>query len=329
MKPSFTVKNNTTNDVLMNKNNIFHFIFLLCFVPVSLVAQDLLPEPLPFRPLSKQAKEIPPLIHLRLLQKFPVCDSLPLSFKNTQENKILHEEYLFPFFEKLCQYHAPVRIVHIGDSHVRGHVFSITTRRELERIFGCQAVFPDSITYQTSGKAHETGEPGLVYHTIGINGATTLQFTSEERLHEIADLHPDLIILSFGTNESHSKRYSSEEHRQQLEALLTLLYQSCPHSLIMLTTPPGSYLRINRRKKVINQRTPVVVNTLLQFAKERHLPVWNLYDIAGGKNRACLNWKNGHYMQRDQVHYTHEGYRIQGLLLAEAFIKAFNHYVAN
>lgn len=313
----------------MNKNNIFYFIFLLCLVPVRLAAQDLLPEPLPLRPQAKQVKAIPPLIHLRLLQEFPIRDSLPPSFKHTQENRILHEEHLFPLFEKLCQHNEPVRIVHIGDSHVRGHVFPITTRRELERIFGSQAVYPDSITYRTSGKAHETGEPGLVYHTIGINGATTLQFTSEERMQEIADLHPDLIILSFGTNESHSKRYNSEEHRQQLDALLTLLYQRCPRSLVMLTTPPGSYLRINRRRKAINQRTPLVVNTLLQFAEERHLSVWDLYDIVGGKNRACLNWKNGHYMQRDQVHYTHEGYRIQGLLLAEAFIKAFNHYVAN
>jgi hypothetical protein len=32
-------------------------------------------------------------------------------------------------------------------------------------------------------------------------------------------------------------------------------------------------------------------------------------------------------MQRDQVHYTHEGYRVQGNLLAEALLKAYNSYV--
>lgn len=329
MKRFFTIKNNTTNDVLMNKNKLLYLICLLCAFPLWISAQDVLPEPLHPRTVARQIKETNPLTHLRLLQKVVVNDSLPPSFKHTQENRILHEEYLFPFFEKLCNNNAPVRIVHLGDSHVRGHVFSVTTRRELEQVFGDRAVCPDSIAYRTSAIARETGEAGLVYHTLGINGATTVQFTSEERLQEIADLKPDLIILSFGTNESHNKRYHSAEHRQQMDALLTLLYQRCPNTLIMLTTPPGSYVRLNRRRRVINPRTPLVVETLLQFAKERNLPIWDLYDIAGGKSNACSNWKNGHYMQRDQVHYTQEGYRIQGALLAEALIKAFNHYVAN
>lgn len=313
----------------MNKNSTLYIGLLLCIFPLRTFAQDLLPEQLRPRVEAKQTKEITPRSHLRFLQELPVNDSLPPLFKNTQENRILHEEYLFPLFEKLCNHNAPVRIVHIGDSHVRGHVLSVTTRRELENAFGCKAVFPDSITYRTSAKARETGEAGLVYHTIGINGATTVQFTSEERLQEIADLKPDLIILSFGTNESHNKKYNSTEHRQQMDALLTLLYQRNPDALIMLTTPPGSYIRQTRRRKIINQRTHLVVDTLLQFAEERHLPVWDLYDIAGGKEKACLNWKNGRYMQRDQVHYTHEGYRLQGTLLAKAIIKAFNHYVAN
>lgn len=314
----------------MNKNKTTAYLFLLlCFLPLWISAQDILPERLTPRKEMKETEEVTPRFHLRFLREVPVSDTLPPLFKNTKENHILHEEYLFPLFEKLCNQNAPVRIVHLGDSHVRGHVFSVAARRELENVFGREAVFPDSITYRTSAKAQETGKAGLVYHGIGINGATTVQFTSDEYLQEIADLKPDLIILSFGTNESHNKRYNSTEHRQQMDALLTLLYQQCPHTLVMLTTPPGSYIRQNRRRKIINQRTHVVVDTLLRFAEERQLPVWDLYDIAGGKEKACLNWKNGRYMQRDQVHFTHEGYCLQGTLLAKAIIKAFNHYVAN
>ena len=42
---------------------------------------------------------------------------------------------------------GPVRVVHIGDSHVRGHVYPLVTRRCLESDFGAEAVYPDSITY--------------------------------------------------------------------------------------------------------------------------------------------------------------------------------------
>ncbi len=313
----------------MKWNKTIYLSLVGCMLSLRLAAQDTLPEHLTPQPRIDSLKEATLIPHLQLLEEIEVGNSLPLSFKNTQENLIIHDEYLFPFFEKLCANNGPVRIVHIGDSHVRGHVFSVTTRKKLEQVFGDKAVYPDSIDYRTTAKARETGNAGLVYHTIGINGATTIQFTSEERIAEIAKLKPDLIILSFGTNESHNKRYNRNEHREQMDALLTLLYRQCPHTLIMLTTPPGSYVRVNRRSKTINQRTHLAVETLLQFAEERHLPIWDLYNIAGGERRACLNWKGGGYMQRDQIHYTHQGYRIQGTLLAEAIIKAFNHYVAH
>lgn len=310
----------------MNKNSLF---LLLCLLPLRTAAQDALPERLPSAPESRQVKEAPAPGGLRQGQELPCGQSMPRSFRNTQPNGILREELLCPFFDKLSRNSEPVRIVHIGDSHVRGHVFPVAARRALEQAFGHEATYPDSITYRTSGKAHETGEPGLVYHAVGLNGATAAQFAAESRLDEIAALQPDLLILSFGTNESHGKRYDSTEHRQQLDSLLTLLRQRCPRALVMLTTPPGSYLRVNRRRKAVNPRTPLVVSTLLHYAEERELPVWDLYNIAGGKSRACLNWRERRYMQRDQVHYTHEGYRLQGRLLAEALIQSFNHYVAN
>ncbi len=65
-----------------------------------------------------------------------------------------------------------------------------------------------------------------------------------------------------------------------------------------------------------------------QFAREHGIAIWDMYDIVGGKQRACLNWNAAKMYQRDKIHFTHEGYTLQGLLLHEAFIKAYNHYVA-
>jgi membrane associated rhomboid family serine protease len=51
-------------------------------------------------------------------------------------------------------------------------------------------------------------------------------------------------------------------------------------------------------------------------------------DFVGGRQRACLNWNAAKMYQRDKIHFTREGYTLQGLLLHEAFIKAYNNYVA-
>ena len=217
---------------------------------------------------------------------------------------------------------SPTRIVHLGDSHVRGHVFTVSARRVLEGAWGDQAVLRDSITYRTSALASETGNPGMVYHGMGINGATTEHFMTASKIEQIASLNPDLLILSFGTNESHDKNYRSDEHYRQLDSIVAVYRANFPAATIMLTTPPGSYIRSRQGKRSINTITPKAVDTILSFAKDRDLPVWDLYDIVGGGKRACLNWVSHNYMRPDRIHYTSAGYALQGRLLSEAILRA-------
>ena len=103
---------------------------------------------------------------------------------------------------------------------------------------------------------------------MGINGATCASFSTPENLHAVAGLDPDLIIVSFGTNEAHGRNYSAEEHRRQLTSFFTELKNRCPHAAFLLTTPPGAYMRSGRRGKTINTRTPRVVETEKRFAAD-------------------------------------------------------------
>lgn len=263
------------------------------------------------------------------MQFVSVDSPMPAVFRNTTENELTDPAgSLHPFWEKLGALDRPLRIVHIGDSHVRGHVFPYVMRCCLEDDFGSKAVENIPVTYQTSGIARETGSNGVVYHILGVNGATCQSFSTPENIRQIADLHPDLVILSFGTNEAHGRRYNASEHTAAMNYLIAELKTSCPDVAFLMTTPPGAYVRNGRRGKIINPRTPLVVENELKFAREHGIAIWDMYDIVGGKQRACLNWNAANMYQRDKIHFTHEGYTLQGLLLHEAFIKAYNHYVA-
>ena len=171
------MKRNKTNGCFVVAVTV---VFLLCSSLERLYAQDPLPpiarvlEPLN---LPGQTKEMHSFGRLIVFH-----DSLPESFKHTADNVIEDStRSMVPFFRKLNEMNGPVRVVHIGDSHVRGHVYPLVTRRCLESDFGAEAVYPDSITYRTGGLAHETGEPGLVYHIMGVNGATCVTFTTENK----------------------------------------------------------------------------------------------------------------------------------------------------
>lgn len=309
------------------KQLVFYIACLTALVAMPGYAQDVLPEcPKP----DKHSSPVYPSHEMKQLMQFVSVDSpMPAVFRNTTENELTDPAgSLNPFWEKLGALDRPLRIVHIGDSHVRGHVFPYVMRCSLEDDFGSKAVENIPVTYQTSGIARETGSSGVVYHILGVNGATCQSFSTPEHIRQIADLHPDLVILSFGTNEAHGRRYNASEHTAAMNYLIAELKASCPDVAFLMTTPPGAYVRNGRRGKIINPRTPLVVENELKFAREHGIAIWDMYDIVGGKQRACLNWNAAKMYQRDKIHFTHEGYTLQGLLLHEAFIKAYNHYVA-
>lgn len=53
------------------------------------------------------------------------------------------------------------------------------------------------------------------------------------------------------------------------------------------------------------------------------------YVYCGGREDRCLqNWTRNHLLRADGIHFTPEGYRLQGNLLHQALIKAYNEYVA-
>ncbi len=295
---------------------------------ISVKSQDVMPSPSEAdKPLEEVVEETSET--KETMSAISVGDSMPVDFLSTSENVILDpENSLSPFWRKLSVLDRPLRILHIGDSHVRGHIFPYVMRCCLENDFGHNAVVDTPVSYRTSGLAHETGQNGIVYHILGVNGATCSSYATPDRMEEVVSLHPDLVILSFGTNEAHGMRYMQGEHEAALGHLVNTLKQRCPDARFLLTTPPGAYVRKGRSQRVKNPRTQSVVDTEMKFAKEHGLAIWNLYQIAGGKSKACSNWVEAGMFQRDKIHFTREGYTLQGLLFHEAFIKAYNDYVA-
>lgn len=311
----------------MRCNDRWIFGLLFLWGAMAVRAQDVLPEKVfPDRNSGPVYCEQTLARMMGLIELEP---SMPAVFCEIQENEIEDpERTLDPFWNKLMRMEGPVRIVHIGDSHIRGHILPYVVRKQLEEEFGADAVVDREVTYQSSGLAEETGDRGIVYHIMGINGSTYGSFYSPERVSGIADLQPDLIIVSFGTNEAHAPHYAAGQHLVQMKTLLEALKDACPESSFLLTTPPGAYKRQGRKGRVINTQTSQVVATEQAYARDNRLAIWDMYDIVGGKQRACLNWVAGDYYQKDRIHFTRQGYIVQGLLLHEALIKAYNNYVA-
>ena len=87
-------------------------------------------------------------------------------------------------------------------------------------------------------------------------------------------------------------------------------------------------MRVSVKKKggdvtyAVNPRTATAVETIRRYAGDHRLLVWDMYDVAGGKKRACKNWTEAKLMRPDHVHYLPEGYTCKEILLYQALIKS-------
>ena len=240
----------------------------------------------------------------------------PRSFLKTCEPVITNPDVLAPVFQKLHSGEY-LRIVHIGDSHVRGHSFTIETRRILEEAWGSQAVVPQNISYQTTAIATETGLPGLVYHTIGKNGATYRTFIDPDRIQLIDSLKPDLVIISLGTNDAFGATFDSQFMLANMDTLCNILQEHNPTAKILLTTPPGCY-RHRTPLKHIKQVSAIQRD----YANQHGLALFDLYTTVGGEVFALRNWRSQDMMRHDLIHFKHSGYKLMGALLAQAILAA-------
>lgn len=301
----------------MKLNNL-HYIVLICVISLANIdtsrGQDQLPANLSPQhriadgELLSEYKSESDTIAFRV--------TLPETFVHTTAN-LITDNYgiLTPIYERMHQLKKgtsadTLRIVHIGDSHVRGRIFPRTVGLKFTEIFGA-----------------------VSYTDMGVNGATCLTFTHPERIAAIEKLKPELLILSFGTNESHNKRYNATIHYNQMDELVKLIRARMPDVPILWTTPPGSYesFRQQRRRRTyaINPRTVTTVHTMLRYADKRQLAVWDMYTIAGGKDYACKNWQEAGLMRPDHIHYMPDAYIFQGEWLFEALINAYNAHVSH
>ena len=106
-----------------------------------------------------------------------------------------------------------------------------------------------------------------------------------------------------------------------MEQFVVSLKETSPESAIILTTPADNY----RRRRYPNNDLPAMREILFRIARQHKLIVWDLYTVMGGKN-SMLRWLNSGLAARDKVHFSQEGYLLQGNLLFEAILESYTEF---
>jgi lysophospholipase L1-like esterase len=160
-------------------------------------------------------------------------------------------------------------------------------------------------------------DPGLRYHSIGINGAKYENYNAASRFaKQVFHLKPDLIVIGLGTNEAQTA-VQKETLKAQITTLVTSLKNET-YAPILLYTPADSYLHGSA-----NPHLPTVSEAIKEVILEQNLALWDLYKISGAKGSA-LQWRTFRLLNKDGIHYSKKGYYTQAELLHDAMLKLLN-----
>ena len=163
---------------------------------------------------------------------------------------------------------------------------------------------------------------GVLYHTIGVNGARMDQYLRNELFwRQLKALKGDLFIVSLGTNEAQNPTINDAKMQATCDSFVRLIHKAAPKATVMFTTPAGSYLRQQKP----NANVQVVSRSIAHYCDYKELPYWDLNAITDGANGAVA-MKKYKLLGHDLVHYTQLGYEMQGLLMLNAFADAYNQY---
>lgn len=175
--------------------------------------------------------------------------------------------------------------------------------------------------FALNGLILENNNPGIIYSSIGVNGAKFSDYNKYPLFFEqLKTLQPDMIVLSLGTNETFDKMISSEYMVQLQQFIANLKAQNINVPVIISTPPPSLF-----KRKFPNTFAADYSENIIKAAEEKGFAVWDLYSQFGGLYGVSRNAARG-LMSADRVHYSKAGYEKQGNLLSEAILKAYSNF---
>ena len=167
------------------------------------------------------------------------------------------------------------------------------------------------------------GNPGLLYHSIGVNGAKFEDYSHRDYIRQLSLLKPSLLIISLGTNESFGRNFNKEMFELQVNKFVRLVRDEFPNLAVLITTPAETYKSVyvnKKRQYVRNENISKIADIISSYAEKEGLACWDLYSISGGAN-SCKKWYDAKMLGRDRIHFSRDGYEEQGILLYKAIAR--------
>ncbi len=169
----------------------------------------------------------------------------------------------------------------------------------------------------------ENINPGIVFHPIGINGASTTSYNKATLFNkQMKAIDPDWVIIALGTNDGYTSNFDSLYFKNNFKTLIQKIKETNPDVAITIIVPNDDYYK----KRYPNPNTEIQAGILIELAAEEGCAIWNMYEIMGGFNSSSL-WLQAGLMAYDRIHFSASGYKHLADLFFTAMVDAYGKFM--
>lgn len=190
---------------------------------------------------------------------------------------------------------------------------------------------PTDGTVTLFGADFRRGTSGLLYSSLGLNGATTsvLARVLQPVLwkQELEHAAPALIVVNYGSNESSFGSFVHKQYAAELRLAIQRLRQNAPGVPILIMSPMDRGERSGLDDIETMSTIPEIVAIQRQVAGETHCAFFDTYDAMGGDG-TMARWYGAspRLVTADLLHPTPQGASIVAGLFLEQLGLGYNRW---
>lgn len=172
------------------------------------------------------------------------------------------------------------------------------------------------------GISAERGVPGIVYDSLGLNGASiavlSRMFNADHFTAELKHRDASLIIVNYGTNEADFESFVNGPYEKELRLAVKRIQSAVPEASVMLMSPMDRGERDGLDEIHTMPAIPKIVEIQKRVAADMGCAFFNTYEAMGGHD-TMARWYQGQprLVSADLIHPIPAG----GRIVANAFVK--------
>jgi len=166
-------------------------------------------------------------------------------------------------------------------------------------------------------------DPGIVYTSIGVNGASTKSYLRCDLFTQhLKAIKPDLIIFCIGINDAYDPTFNSTNYENNYDTIVNWIQKVNPDCEFLFVTNNDSYYK----RRYPNKRVFGARAAMIRLANKYNSGMWDMFEVMGGLG-SCTNWIRPGYAKKDKIHLTRKGYILMGDLMFSSIMKEYNKHL--